>query len=152
MAEKIRWDSGQTALENARRKLPPLIAAYFAAGRVVATQPVEPRNMHRFRLEGKRLRYTMELFKPVYGTGFDHYLELLRGAQTRLGDLNDCTAAKALLEQLPGSPEEKKTAFQFLEGRTATKYTDFQQYWREEVDGMERRWTRYVDHPRSRKK
>jgi CHAD domain-containing protein len=144
MEETICWDSSQTPAQNARRVLPPLVAAYFQAGRAVASAPVEPAGLHRFRLEGKRLRYTMELFKPVYSAGLDNYLKLLRGAQTRLGEFNDCMAARALLAQLPGSPVQKKRVTGYLEKHAAELYAEFQRYWREDVDQIERRWIRYV--------
>lgn len=148
MAKRIRFDASLTAGENARRMLPLRIAAYFAAGRTVAAEAADARDLHRFRLEGKRLRYTMELFAPCYGPGWNRYLTLLRGAQTWLGDLNDCDAAMRLLAEIEVGPGHRRKAARFLKTRSAELYAGFQRFWREDVDapGVERRWSAYATH------
>jgi CHAD domain-containing protein len=80
---------GHSAAENARAVLPRMVKKYFEAGRE-ALRPQSPLDeLHRFRIATKRLRYTLELFRPVYGPNLDRYLQALRGVQTTLGKLSD---------------------------------------------------------------
>jgi CHAD domain-containing protein len=154
MAGKIKWDSKLTPEENATRMLPPLVSAYLEAGRQLNSGPVEPAALHRFRLEGKRLRYAMELFAPCYGPGLSRYLELLRSAQTSLGDLNDCAVLSHRLTELPSPPEDREKAERYLAARSKKLYASFLRFWHQEADapGVEQRWLTYIAHPRSRKK
>ena len=46
--------------------------------------------MHKFRLRTKRFRYTLEMFKDLYGPGMLKRIESLKQVQTYLGDINDC--------------------------------------------------------------
>jgi CHAD domain-containing protein len=73
------------------------IKQWFAHGRKAAASKAAYDSMHEFRLEGKRLRYTIELLSPLYKDS-DAPLEALRELQTCLGELNDCVTALDLLE------------------------------------------------------
>jgi CHAD domain-containing protein len=42
------------------------------------------------RIAVKRLRYTMELFKPLYEGALDRVIEAIKQVQTLLGDVHDC--------------------------------------------------------------
>src|SRR5579884_2208612 len=65
------WEEKRPVAENARAHLPTLLREYFQAGReLVAARPA-PADLHAFRLRTKRLRYTLELFAPVYGARLD---------------------------------------------------------------------------------
>lgn len=151
--KKVRLDPSLTPEENAARMLPPLVSAYFEAGRKVASEPAEPTDLHRFRLEGKRLRYAMELFAPCYGRAFDRYLDLLRKAQTWLGDFNDCDATARLLDDMIIATRQRRKALTFLKRQSVELYDGFQKFWKHDVDatGVEKRWTTYMLHPRPRK-
>ncbi len=52
--------------------------------------PGDQKQHHAMRIAVKRLRYTMELFKPVYEGALDRVIEAIKQVQTLLGDVHDC--------------------------------------------------------------
>ena len=56
-----------------------------------------PEELHGFRLETKRFRYTLELFRPLYGPNLDRYLKALRELQGALGKVSDYQAIQRVL-------------------------------------------------------
>lgn len=137
---KLQWDPVATAPANARANLPVLAGGYFAAGRKLLKGKHSHKVMHKFRLRTKHFRYTLELFRDVYGPGLEKRLALLKPVQDALGELNDCaTAAK-----LPGVDDPEVAAF--LEKRMKKKIAQFASYWRETFDapGAEEAWISYL--------
>lgn len=136
----IAWNAAAGAAENAARELPKAALAYFRDGRTLFRKDASPRTLHRFRLQTKRLRYTLELFRPCYGPGLDHRLALLREVQTHLGDINDCVATAALF----GKTQPRFRAF--LKHRMSAKVAELHRFWQQTVDapGQEHRWTNYL--------
>ncbi|HUW82644.1 MAG TPA: CHAD domain-containing protein [Phycisphaerae bacterium] len=51
--------------------------------------PADRRRHHRMRVSAKRLRYTMELFKPVYQDTVDETVTAVKQVQTLLGAIHD---------------------------------------------------------------
>lgn len=147
MAKKIKWDEAASAAQNARRKLPGLAAEYFAEGRAVVAGKGSPAAWHRLRLRTKRLRYTLELFRPCYGPGLEQRLHALRQAQQILGEINDCAAAGRLIDGLlpPRSPQRLRLR-RFLDERARRKLGEFRDYWSKEFDkaGQEQAWRGYL--------
>jgi CHAD domain-containing protein len=144
----IQWDAQASAAGNARLHLPAMAGEYFEEGRrLVAQAAPAAEALHAFRLHTKRLRYTLELFRRVYGKGADEYLAALRRVQGYLGDINDCAASRDVINRaMPGSSPLRGTVAQFLERRTAELTADFVKYWREEFDapGNEQRWREFL--------
>lgn len=145
---KRSWDEAVSAEENARKQLPRLAEAYFASGRTLAAgEPAAP-ELHAFRMKTKRFRYTLEIFRPVYGEGLDDYLAALRKVQTFLGDINDCAATRTRLDGLmaPSSPQRRRVD-RFLDERQAALTSDFLKFWRGEFDsgGEEARWRAFLE-------
>ena len=50
-----------------------------------------PHDIHRVRIQNKKLRYTCEIFAPVLGTGFEELVANSEALQDELGDFNDAT-------------------------------------------------------------
>ena len=73
-----------------------LIPQYWDAGDAAAQPEADWQDLHRFRLATKHLRYTMELFAPVYGRAVAARLDVLKRVQTHLGKVNDCDTARSL--------------------------------------------------------
>jgi len=46
--------------------------------------------LHEMRIAAKNLRYTMEVFAPLYGDEFKQIIETVKSAQETLGDIHDC--------------------------------------------------------------
>lgn len=73
-----------------------LIPKYWAAGDAAAQAEASWEDLHQFRLATKHLRYTMELFAPVFGRAVAARLDVLKRVQTHLGNVNDCDTARGL--------------------------------------------------------
>jgi CHAD domain-containing protein len=88
------------------------------------------------------LRYTLELFRPLYGPGLDERLEALKRVQEVLGDTNDAVIAAHLIEYLPRSVRMKR----YLAQLAATRAEAFRAEWagRFDAPGREQWWTGYL--------
>jgi CHAD domain-containing protein len=154
MAERIvasrhmKLKPSQSAAENARVVLPKMARKYFEAGRKAIEGKRPPEQLHRFRLETKRFRYTLELFRPLYGPNLDRYLKALRELQGSLGKVSDYQAIQRVL---PGDHELQKHIEHHLKG----KIKDLRHTWRAfDSDGQLKRWRTYLaaDHSKPRAK
>jgi CHAD domain-containing protein len=136
----IVWNAAAHAAENAARELPQAARAYFRQGRATCRGESSARTLHRFRLETKRFRYTLELFRPCYGPGLDRRLALLRDVQTHLGEINDCAATTEML----GKTRPRFRTF--LKHRMSAKIAELHRFWEQTVDaaGQELWWTDYL--------
>lgn len=52
--------------------------------------PEDRRRHHAMRIAAKRLRYTLEISKPVYPGQLDGSIDAIKRVQTLLGDVHDC--------------------------------------------------------------
>ena len=96
----LSWDESKPAAESARQVLPKLAARLLLRGpRDRGVDSFASEDLHRLRLNVKRFRYTLELFRPCYGNGLEQRLEALKRMQDHLGAMNDCEATSALIEQ-----------------------------------------------------
>jgi CHAD domain-containing protein len=143
----IKWDEDQDAALNARKHLPSLVSNYFELGREILGRNPKAEELHPLRLATKRLRYTLELFKPCYGPGLKARLTALQTLQQVLGDINDTVAGTRVLTGIWKSqgPEFVRVKG-FLRQRGQIKAREFQQRWNEGFDapGQERWWTAYL--------
>jgi CHAD domain-containing protein len=121
----------QTPLENARRVLPGMADSWFNEGDATLTGSHDA--LHRFRLSGKRLRYTLELFAELYEGGIDQSLKGLRSVQDRLGAIQDCVASMDLLKENPRA----QTAIRKL---LAIREQDFRAYWIRKIAKRRKLW------------
>ena len=139
---KIQWDEQRSVAVNARRKLPSLVADYFREVREFLEKEREPKELHRMRLAAKRLRYTLELFRPCYGPRLEQRLKALKELQDLLGDVNDVVASSALLGDTVDDGVQD-----YLRKRAEDKATQFREHWKESFDapGREAWWTGYLE-------
>ena len=148
------WDEHASAPANARRHLPRAVAEYFARARRILARNPPPPELHRLRLATKRLRYTLELFRPCYGPGLETRVAILRKVQGLLGDVNDSAVASRLITESMTASPDRDLVCRFLEERASAKARDFHKQWTEVFDapGQERWWTTYLArHTRSPK-
>jgi CHAD domain-containing protein len=125
---------GGSVRENARRLLLAMIADFFLAGREAARPASTHRRMHRLRLEAKRVRYTLELFEPVYGENANQVLESLKELQDKLGAINDCATTLEMVRRNRGAA----AAVRRLAGE---REAEFRGYWKKHFGPRERaRW------------
>lgn len=139
------WDASQDAPANARAVLPAMTGDLFEAGGEAAAPEAGHDAMHQFRLRAKRLRYTLEIFEPVYRAGGSEDLKRALGQmkdlQDRLGAINDCVTARALLEH-------DRAAIAAVEGLLPGREAEFRRYWKQRFGPAARkRWTAWLSKP-----
>jgi CHAD domain-containing protein len=134
----MKLKPAQSAADNARLVLPKMARKYFNAGRKAIEGKRPPDELHGFRLKTKQFRYTLELFRPVYGPNLDRYLKALRELQGALGKVSDYQAIQRVLSS---DHELKKKIEHALKG----KVKDLRQSWRAfDSEGQLKRWRTYL--------
>lgn len=143
----IQWNDRLDPAANARRQLPRLVTDYFELVRGLLKSNPSPPELHQARLASKRMRYTLELFRPCYGLGLEARLEKLRRLQQMLGDVNDASATWHLLSRnMPSESAQRQLLEKFLNARADTKAQEFHKEWTEVFDapGQLEWWTIYL--------
>lgn len=141
------WDGSIGVAANAKKVLPRLAARFFRKGRKLLAGNPSYDQLHTFRLEAKRFRYTLELFRPLYGPGLEQKLASLRQLQQSLGELNDCVVTRTLLEN---SGVRRSPGFgrlmRALERQASRIAADYRRCWRKQFDrpGKEQQWISYL--------
>jgi CHAD domain-containing protein len=125
-----RWKNSKTAAENAAKVFPKLVKRYFKAGRAALDKERSWDELHEFRLESKHFRYSLELFRPVYGEALDERLQMLKKLQQILGDINDAVATSQLLKSHSAYDQLRKE----LDDRAEQKTHKLMEFWRDTFD------------------
>lgn len=89
-------DPNATVLDNARRVLCVRIAEFYSYEPVVP-HPEFSDALHQMRISAKRLRYTLELFRPQLGKSGQRQIDRVKSIQEALGDLHDHDVRLALI-------------------------------------------------------
>ncbi len=84
-------------LEFARRSLGRVWKEFLSKGDHARDKEASARNLHRFRIAGKKLRYTLEFFGPMYGPALNNAVSGIKRVSALLGDINDCVTVEGLL-------------------------------------------------------
>jgi len=105
-------------------------------------KPEQVAELHAMRIAAKRLRYTLEIFAPLYEDELKEPLKAVRESQEVLGDIHDCDVWAQYLPQFIG--EERARTLDYFGtarafGRLATGLRHLQQ------DRQQRRQARYGD-------
>lgn len=82
---------------------------------IYVNQPERLEELHAMRIAAKRLRYTMEVFAPLYQDELKQQLKTARNVQTMLGDIHDCDV---WVEYLPQFLDEEKVRTMEYYGHT----------------------------------
>ena len=61
-------------------------------------EPENREELHAMRIAFKRLRYTLELFNPIYNEELKPHIKTIKRGQSLLGDLHDCDVWEEFLE------------------------------------------------------
>jgi CHAD domain-containing protein len=126
--------SKETAGEAARRLLPAMAEELFREGRRAALPNSTRQRMHRLRLKAKHVRYTLEIFEPVYGRKTKLMVEALRGLQAKLGAINDCATTLEMIRR-------ERNAAASVRRLAVKREAEFRTYWKEHFEPRERvRW------------
>jgi CHAD domain-containing protein len=140
--KKKLWRADLDVNENLRRRLPKLASKYLKLGNRALGKQREWSEIHEFRLETKRFRYTLELFRSQYGPALERRIDDLKHIQKLLGDANDCVVSADLLKSSPGSEELRAQ----LEARAKSKAKKLSSWWRANLglETTEDRWVEYL--------
>jgi CHAD domain-containing protein len=134
----MKLKTTRSAAENAKELLPKLLEKYFKAGRKAAKREHSPKKLHGFRLATKQFRYSLELFRPLYGPKLDRKLSALSELQGVLGKLSDYHSLRTVLAG-DNALEAK------LDRATKKTLKEFREHWAAfDTDGQFRRWKAYL--------
>jgi CHAD domain-containing protein len=114
-------DSGESLPQN----LPKLARKFLAHGEKAAQPKTSAETLHEFRIEGKKFRYTLELFAPVYGPAVKEWLEKLKAVQTALGDAHDARMVRDMAAEVEASSKVED----WLKSRERKKTREFRVFW-----------------------
>lgn len=81
-------DPDASVIDNARRVLAVRIAELYSYAPVVP-HPELSESLHDMRIAAKRLRYTLELFRPQFGAAGLRQIDRVKALQESLGTLHD---------------------------------------------------------------
>ena len=81
-------DPEAPVIDNARRVLAVRIAEFYSFEPIVS-HPELSVALHDMRIAAKRLRYTLELFRPQFGKAGERQIERVKTIQELLGTLHD---------------------------------------------------------------
>jgi CHAD domain-containing protein len=142
---QVAWNPRWSPTRNASRRLPTIVRAYFAEVRQLLAADPPPAELHTIRLATKRLRYTLELFRPCYGPGLEIRLAALQRLQHVLGEVNDCAASERLISGLIPAGAARTRVQSFLQRQAAAKAIELTKEWHDNFDapGREQWWFQY---------
>jgi CHAD domain-containing protein len=132
--------------ENARANLPGLLREYAEQGSALGNSAPEAA-FHKFRLNTKKLRYLLEIFRPCYGGELKALLKCLRTVQDHLGAMNDCVTTRQLAApRLPVRSAARRNLERFLARRSEQNRAAFLRHWKRTLGrpGYENRWTGFL--------
>lgn len=89
-------DPAASVAENARRVLAVRIGEFYSFEPIVP-YPELSEALHDLRISAKRLRYTLELFRPQFGKAGERQIERVKSIQQELGSLHDHDVRIALI-------------------------------------------------------
>jgi len=75
------------------------------------------------------MRYTLELFEPLYQERTGSIIDTLKGLQERLGAINDCATTLEMLEGNRGAIAAVRTL-------ASQREAEFRQYARKHLEGL----------------
>lgn len=102
-------DPDASLATNARRILAVKMAEYYAYAPIVAREDaVTP--LHDLRIAAKRLRYSLELFRAVFGEAGSAQIERVKAIQEELGEIHDHDVRIGLIEDELKSVSTEQTA------------------------------------------
>src|SRR5215207_523641 len=81
-------DPDAPVIDNARRVLAVRIAEFYSFEPIVSHSELSVA-LHDMRISAKRLRYTLELFRPQFGKAGERQIERVKAIQELLGTLHD---------------------------------------------------------------
>jgi CHAD domain-containing protein len=99
--------------------------------------------MHRLRIECKKLRYAAEFFLPLFA-GMDEFIHHMKGLQDLLGVMNDVAVMRGLLDEVLAGAQDPEP-LEYAGGIVGWRTCHYHQL----LEGFEDRWEELVEakHP-----
>lgn len=120
--------------EIAPELLKPLVERFFTTA---STTELSPSSLHQLRIEGKRVRYAMELAAAVFEKSFRKQLyPNFEEVQSALGNINDHAAAQTLFKSWYEQAESVE-----LRGALDLAIQEELRKYEQEVEGFRQWWT-----------
>lgn len=117
---RARLPADEPSEEFAARALSRRLKRVLRHGEDISGLPAP--ELHRLRLDAKRLRYAGEMFGPLWGERkVRRFLRALAAVQEELGHLNDIAVAASLLSKLDRPEPGRAFAIGVVEGWIAAK-------------------------------
>jgi CHAD domain-containing protein len=113
--------------QDAAGRLPKLAKRFLQDGDDAAQKKASAEELHQYRIEAKKLRYTLELFQPVYGAAAKEWLDRLRQVQSLLGDIHDYHMVRLACVDLGGDSELEG----WLKKKQRKRTREFRKLWKE---------------------
>ncbi len=110
---------------TAKSTLEPMLQEFLGRGKRALGPKASIEKVHRLRIEAKKVRYTLELFAPVYGASFDGWMERIKALQSVLGVISDCDMVRAMIERQGGDRRIESALRRKIRG----KLGEFRQLW-----------------------
>jgi len=76
--------------QNTRKMLPAMLEDFLLRQELVIGHPLRIKELHRLRISGKPLRYTMEIFRYGFAKEFKLCLARVEEAIELMGSIHDC--------------------------------------------------------------
>ncbi|MEQ1886878.1 MAG: CHAD domain-containing protein [Bryobacteraceae bacterium] len=135
------WRIDMDVASNASAFLPQMCDEFFSAGSAAIEAKEDYKLLHQFRLRGKRLRYTLELFRNCYSRGMEQRLRQLRGLQDKLGEINDCLSTMELIAR-------DAVAVRQVQSILAQRDRALTHHWQQHFPpGTREKWNRWLSRP-----
>ncbi len=153
--ELRRWKSGGGASHWAEQLVPAApqpdifgdleekMRKFLAHGEAAAAAQASSRQLHRLRIEGKKLRYTIELIEPAMPAAAGEWLEKLKAIQSSLGDVHDARMARDQAKRSGAAPGIAG----WLKKRERERVREFRASWAEAFPAAQRRRLLAASHP-----
>jgi len=81
--------SRESLRENIKNILPLMFDDFFSLKEEVVSFPLRKNALHRMRISGKPLRYTMEIGEYAFGGEFKKFLDEVKNAIELMGEIHD---------------------------------------------------------------
>jgi CHAD domain-containing protein len=149
IATSAEWRSEAIAVApeshaRALAALPQMAADFLRDGNRAASRKARATQIHKFRIQSKHLRYSMELLEPALGPEGEAWIAQMRDLQTALGKINDCRIVRELAEEL-GAGRAVESA---LRKHQRKRGREFRRLWKDQFEtGAAKEWVRSLEPP-----
>jgi CHAD domain-containing protein len=127
--DKSLWNMGKQKVGKRLKR--------FLALSACVSHPQKGKQLHRMRIKGKKLRYTLESFERVFGARTKYFYNTVYAMQTALGELHDAETLVVFLQDMKkkkASKEARATLDYLSDFFTAIRlvsYKNFLKLWKE---------------------